>query len=405
VDWLTCLSAVTGTALAAAAANTFNQVIEAPQDALMKRTQGRPLPTGRLSRAQALTFGAGATAASAAVLLAGTNPLTAALGMGNIALYALVYTPLKRVTELNTAVGAVVGAVPPLMGWAAATGSLAAVDPFLLAYILFAWQFPHFHALSWSLRHDYARGGYAMVAVADAASGARTSALALRHAAALSLVPLLSSAVGATSPMFAVEGLLLNAYFLKLALNFSRSPSDASARALFRASLWYLPLLLALMVFHAKHWRTVEEQVKLEQQVESRLLLAQEQGLQLREEEQLQAQEQQQHVAAAAAAAASAALTPASRGVSLGEAIEHAIGTARLLGRASCVHEVLFSKAQDAVALLSSSSSSSSRAACPVVVAEEAAEVVAEAVDSLEASAAGVAAAAVSSATSAAVKH
>ena len=109
VDWVALTAAVSGTALAAAAANTFNQISEAPLDALMKRTQGRPLPTGRLTRAEALTFGLGTTAASAAVLYAGTNSLTLALGMGNIALYAGVYTPLKQLTPLNTAVGAVVG--------------------------------------------------------------------------------------------------------------------------------------------------------------------------------------------------------------------------------------------------------------------------------------------------------
>ena len=140
VDWPACLAAVTGTTLAAAAANTFNQVYERRSDALMMRTQRRPLPAGRLSVPQALAFGGGCAAASAGVLLLGANPLAAGLALGNVALYALVYTPLKRVTVFNTHVGAVVGAVPPLVGWAAATGSLAAVEPLLLSYTLFAWQ-------------------------------------------------------------------------------------------------------------------------------------------------------------------------------------------------------------------------------------------------------------------------
>jgi protoheme IX farnesyltransferase len=305
VDWPTFFAATGGTALAAAAANTFNQVYEARTDALMHRTMGRPLPTGRISRRAALAFGGAAAAASAGVLLAFTNPLTAALGAGNIALYALVYTPLKQVTQLNTAVGAVVGAVPPLMGWAAAAGSLAAVDPFLLAGVLFSWQFPHFYALAWPLRRDYARGGYAMVPAMDP-MGARTGALITRHASALAAWPVAAAALGVTSPMFAVEGALINAYLLRLAVAFQRDPTDAKARAIFRASLWYLPLLAALMVFHAAHWRDLE-----------------------------------------AGAAAPGALP---RGTSMGEAAEHALGLARAAGRAVCAHELLWGPAGGAAA-------------------------------------------------------
>jgi protoheme IX farnesyltransferase len=309
VDWQAFAAAVSGTALAAASANTFNQVAEAPLDALMKRTQGRPLPTGRLTRGAALTFGFGAGAASLAVLLAGTNPLTAALGMGNIALYALVYTPLKQVSTLNTAVGALVGAVPPLMGWAAATGSLAAVDPFLLAYVLFAWQFPHFYALAWGLRKDYARGGYFMVPVFDA-TGAHTARLILRHTLVLGALPLLAAGLGVTSPMFAVEGLLLNGYLLRLALAFRAAPSDAGARAIFRASLWYLPLVAALFVFHANHWLPREEQLQLD------ALVGQAPPLPPSGEGE------------------------GARGTSWGEAAENAIAGARLVGRGLCLHEV-----------------------------------------------------------------
>ena len=349
VDWAAFAAAVSGTALAAASANTFNQVSEAPLDALMKRTQGRPLPTGRLSRGAALAFGWGAGAASLGVLLAGTNPLTAALGMGNIALYALVYTPLKQLSTLNTAVGALVGAVPPLMGWAAATGSLAAVDPFLLAYVLFAWQFPHFYALAWGLRKDYARGGYAMVPVFDA-TGAHTARLILRHTLALSTLPLVSTLLGVTSPMFAVEGVLLNGYLLRLAASFRAAPSDAGARAIFRASLWYLPLVAALFVFHANHWLAKEEQLQLD-----------------------------------ALVGAAPPLAPA-RGTSWGEAAENAIASARLVGRGLCLHEVAAWGGGEGGGLLggsgagggsgSSSSSSSSSSggsnagACPVVLVE-----------------------------------
>jgi len=253
-SWPALCAAVVGTSLAAASAGALNQVWEAPLDARMRRTAGRPLPSGRLSRAHALAFGGAMAAASVTVLAAGANALTAALGAGTIALYVLVYTPLKTRSTLNTAVGAVVGAVPPLMGWAAATGGTLAFEPLLLGAALAAWQLPHFYALAWGLRRDYARGGFAMAPVRDTTGGRATAWLALRGALALAAVPPAAALLGVTSAMFAVEGAALNAVLLRLALRFHREPSDASARALFRASLWYLPLLLALMVFHSRHW-------------------------------------------------------------------------------------------------------------------------------------------------------
>jgi hypothetical protein len=221
------------------------------------------------------------------------GPLAAALALGNVVLYACVYTPLKRVSVFNTHVGAVVGAVPPLVGWAAATGSLAAVEPFLLAYTLFAWQFPHFYALAWTLRKDYARGGHVMVPVVDTTGGAWTARLAQRHAMLLALVPPVAAVLGVVSPMFAVEGLALNGYFLWLAHRFARDPGDATARPLFLASLWYLPVFLFLVVFHATSWRQED------------------------------------------------ARPAALRGSSYGEAVEHALATARAVGRSVCAH-VLF---------------------------------------------------------------
>jgi len=259
LSWPALAATVIGTSLAAGAAGTFNQVWEVRSDAMMKRTQTRPLPSGRCSVPHAMAFGAGLTAASAGILLLGTNPLTAALGIGNVALYSLVYTPLKQRSTLNTAVGAIVGAIPPVMGWAAATGGLLAFEPMLLGAALFWWQFPHFYSLAWNLRKDYARGGYAMVPVLDATGGKHTAWLSLRSTIAMSTLPVVASVLGVTSPMFAVEGVLLNGYFLRLAWRFYRDPSDASARALFRASLWYLPLLLVLMVFHSRRWHREEE--------------------------------------------------------------------------------------------------------------------------------------------------
>lgn len=324
VDWTTCLAAVTGTTLAAASANTFNQVYEIRTDGLMKRTQKRPLPCGRISKNAAIAFGTAAAAASAGVLLMGTNPLTAALGLGNIALYAAVYTPLKQVSVLNTAVGAVVGAIPPLMGWAAATGSLAAVDPFLLGYVLFAWQFPHFYSLAWTLRKDYARGGYQMWPCVDETGGKKTAWLSLRSAVLLSTVPVISSALGVTNWMFAVEGLLLNGYFLKLATQFYRDPGDHTARPLFKASLWYLPVLMFLMVFHSKSWiprEKKEEATQIEGQAAAAVLL------------NGGSDEQEQD--------SSSSIYSHARGSSVGEAMEHAISCARAVGRAMCAHELV----------------------------------------------------------------
>jgi heme O synthase-like polyprenyltransferase len=222
-------------------------------------------------------------ATSLATLVVGTNPLTALLGLGNVALYSAVYTPLKQVTTFNTAIGAVVGAVPPLMGWSAAkidalsaaTGTavagmdwatlcsagLGGWEPALLGLSLFWWQFPHFYSLGWTLRKDYARGGYAMVPCFDA-TGKDTAWHSLRSAVALASIPLVATAVGVTSPMLAVESLVLNGYFLRMCHKFYTNPNDNTARGVFRTSLWYLPVLLGLMVYHSVHWQKEESQAK-----------------------------------------------------------------------------------------------------------------------------------------------
>jgi heme o synthase len=258
-SWTACAAVSIGTALAAAAAGTFNQVWETGLDGRMKRTQGRPLPSGAISPAAASAFGAAMTAASAATLYFGTDPFTTALGLGNIILYACIYTPLKTRSELSTAVGAVVGAVPPVMGWSAACGGdILALEPLLLGLTLFWWQFPHFYSLGWTLRRDYTRGGYAMAPVTDP-NGKRTAMLSLRSAFALAGVPVVAAIAGVTNPMFAVEGVLLNAVFLRQAWRFYAAPGDATARAVFRTSLWYLPVLLCLFVFHSSHWVEQEQ--------------------------------------------------------------------------------------------------------------------------------------------------
>jgi protoheme IX farnesyltransferase len=202
------------------------------------------------------------------ILYHGTDVLTTVLGVGNIALYAGVYTHMKPRSEWNTWVGAVVGAVPPVMGYTAAvsagTSSIATcsslmelAEPAFLGTTLFLWQFPHFFALNWMYREDYKRGGFAMVSSNDP-DGSRTASLITRYTFYLSSLPVLSSVMEVTSPMFAVEGVVLNAYALHVARRFDKERSNANARKVFLTSLWYLPCLLTLFLFHSRKWHEQE---------------------------------------------------------------------------------------------------------------------------------------------------
>lgn len=258
ISWGTFAAATVGTSLAAASANTFNQVWEIELDAKMNRTCKRPLPSGRITRNHAVAFGATTAATSIAILAAGCNPLVASLGLFNIGLYSLVYTPMKTRSEWNTWVGAVVGAIPPVMGWAAATGTMLAPEAALHAYLLCCWQMPHFFALSWRSRADYARGGYKMVACADP-TGSRSAALALRYSLYMAPIPIVAALTDATSYMFAVEGSLVNAYAIYLAHKFYRNPTNASAQKVFLCSLWFLPVMMGCMVLHSQNWLDDEE--------------------------------------------------------------------------------------------------------------------------------------------------
>eukprot|EP00946_MAST-07B_sp_MAST-7B-sp1_P002674 g2674.t1 len=249
----TVAAACVGTAMCAASANTFNQCYEIKTDALMARTAKRPLPSGRATMTQALGFGVGTGSAGVATLLAGCNPVTAAMGAANIALYAGMYTPMKQTSEWNTWVGSVVGAIPPIMGYAAVTGNVLSAESALLAGVLFLWQFPHFFSLAWINREGYAAGGHKMVPCADP-TGMRTAAIIRRYTAALLPVPVIAVAGGLTSSMFGVEALLVNSFWLYQAQQFYKNPSNGNARRVFRTSLWYLPVILGLMVFHSKHW-------------------------------------------------------------------------------------------------------------------------------------------------------
>lgn len=234
-----------GTACAAASASLFNQLFERRRDALMLRTRGRPLPAQQVS--PALVFGAGLVTGYAGAALLGLTVglLPAALAAINIVLYALLYTPLKPRTTFNTLVGAVCGAIPPVIGWTAATGQ---IDPgaWLLGGLLFVWQIPHFLALAWMYRDDYARGGHAMLPVRDEGGEITAQAVLL---GTLPLIPLGLSAtlLGLAGIWSAAVSLCAGLAFLWLAIGFYRARDDRSARRVFLASILYLPIVLGTM--------------------------------------------------------------------------------------------------------------------------------------------------------------
>jgi protoheme IX farnesyltransferase len=237
---------VLGTTLTAFGANILNQWLEADRDRLMERTKDRPLPAGHVRRSTALVWGLASSVIGLVVLDVGTNRLTAALSLFVIVLYVGVYTPLKVRTPLNTLVGAVCGAVPPMMGWTAATGHLE-LGAWILGGILFIWQVPHFLALAWMYREDYARGGFRMMPVADP-EGAVTGRAAFIHALALLPVTGALAASGATGMTYLVASQVAGIGFAALGWAFARNRIHLTARRLFLASIIYLPILLGFMV-------------------------------------------------------------------------------------------------------------------------------------------------------------
>ena len=247
LDVVQLLNTLAGTGLLAAGAAALNQLLEREHDARMRRTEDRPLPSGRLTPQAVLLIGGVASAAGMAYLAVTVNLLTSLLGAATLVSYLFVYTPLKRVTTLNTIIGAIPGALPPLMGWTAATGRVTAGGWALFA-ILFFWQLPHFFAIAWMYRDDYAKAGFVMLPLTDP-TGERTGRQSVSHTLGLlvmSLFPVLFHVAGI---IYGVGAIVLGAGMLVVAFNFSRRLTPGAARALFFASIIYLPLLLALMVF------------------------------------------------------------------------------------------------------------------------------------------------------------
>jgi protoheme IX farnesyltransferase len=246
VDGALLLHALLGTGLVAAGAGALNEVIERDADALMRRTADRPIPAGRIDPDAALGFGVALAIGGLVWLALSVNLLTSLLGAATLSAYIFVYTPMKRVSPLATLVGAVPGAVPPLMGWAAARDSL---DPgaWALFGILFLWQLPHFLAIAWMYRADYERGGFPMLPVLDP-EGGRTARQMILYAAALVPVSLLPSALGLTGAVYFLGALALGLAFLGFAVAFERARSGRAARHLLLVSVIYLPAILAVMV-------------------------------------------------------------------------------------------------------------------------------------------------------------
>jgi protoheme IX farnesyltransferase len=240
-------SLLIGTSLAAGGAAVLNQWLERAADAQMARTKDRPIPSGQIAPYNALMFGLGLSVFGAYLLYAGANPLAGLLTAATVASYVFLYTPLKKLTTWNTLVGAVPGALPPLIGWAAAEGQISTLG-WLLFAILFLWQMPHFFAIAWTYRKDYAKGGFVMLSNADS-SGRKVARQAFVFALALVVSSLLPTLLGYASWGYGAVAIISACYIMRPAWRFLEGEArDIAARRLFIASIFYLPALLIPLV-------------------------------------------------------------------------------------------------------------------------------------------------------------
>jgi protoheme IX farnesyltransferase len=247
LDWLLLLHAVGGTTLAAAAAGVLNQCLEANVDRLMERTRHRPLPAGRMKPGTALALGAGLGITGVVWLGLAVNTLSAALAAATILIYIAAYTPLKRRTPLCTIVGAIAGAIPPVIGWTAVQPSFG-LGAWVLFGILFTWQMPHFLAIAWMYRDEYAQAGFVMLQ-RDDLSGCATAMQSLLYTFALIAITLIPFHSGMNSAIYLGGALVLDGVMLLFAVQFLLERDRPSARRLFFASILFLPLILGLMIF------------------------------------------------------------------------------------------------------------------------------------------------------------
>jgi len=246
INYISLTSALFGIALLSSGIATLNQYLERDLDALMRRTAGRPLPSGKLLPWEALAFGIGLTALAEIYLLVLVNPLSALLGLTVIAGYLFGYTPLKTRTSLSTMVGAFPGAVPPLIGWTAARGTLD-LEGWVLFAILFLWQFPHFLAIAWMYREDYSRAGILMLPVIEP-EGRVTAQQIVVYTLMLIPISLLPAVLGMSGKVYLYGAIVLGLAFLYSSIRAAFSLSRQQARRLLLASVLYLPLLFILMV-------------------------------------------------------------------------------------------------------------------------------------------------------------
>ncbi|MCO5053220.1 MAG: heme o synthase [Verrucomicrobiae bacterium] len=244
-EYVIIFHAVLGTALIAGGAAALNQFLEREHDARMRRTAGRPLPSGRLQPLTVMLFGGTCALMGTIYLAALVNPLTCVLGVISFISYLFIYTPLKRLTWWNTAVGTVPGALPCLMGWTATRGQLS-TEAWVLFAIIVLWQLPHFCAIAWIYKDDYARAGYKMVSVVEP-SGDRAAQQAIGNAAVLLLVSLMPTLVHLAGWLYFAAALGLGGLYLLRSIQFARTLDMRSAKKLFRTSIVYLALLLVAL--------------------------------------------------------------------------------------------------------------------------------------------------------------
>ena len=245
-DVVRVLGTIIGTALVAGGASAFNQLLERDSDALMRRTRLRPLPDGRLQPFDAFAFGSLLAAAGLVILASTVNVLSALVALATLASYAIVYTPLKRRSSFATVIGAIPGALPPVIGWAAGRGGLSQ-GAWVLFAIVFLWQLPHFLAIAWMYREDYARAGLRMLPVLEP-DGRSTARQAVLYAAALLPVSMAPTLLGMTGAIYFVAAFLLSAGLLLLSIRFARDRGVPAARRLFYGSILYLPALWIVMI-------------------------------------------------------------------------------------------------------------------------------------------------------------
>ena len=246
VNYLLLFHALLGTALVASGAAALNQWLERDYDAKMRRTASRPLPSGRLQPSTVAIFGGACSVVGLVYLAVLVNPLTSVVGAVTSVSYLFIYTPLKRVTWVNTVVGAIPGALPPLMGWTAARNEMSGEGWALFAILAF-WQIPHFMAIAWLYRDEYAKAGFVMLPNVDA-DGSRTVLHSVSNTIALLLASLCPFAFGLEGKIYLAVALILGAGYLWCAVRFARQLTAQRARQLFLASIIYLPLLIAALV-------------------------------------------------------------------------------------------------------------------------------------------------------------